>query len=540
MPFVKCVSPYSVILGTSKQLVPCGNCWVCRQNKNKVHAQQLSLTQSQYRYCYFITLTYDENSVPRFQVCQETSVSSDFSDLNLRSLTLDGKISPNLDGFNDTTQFHSIEWSLKPLFTRSHWNTRRTARISEDIELNTIRLPKTFSMLEFVPLLEKYWRIRNYYNTKLRSTPINIPVGTVDLLYPRDLKLFIYSIRNYVRKTYNEVPLYYAIGEYGVKSLRPHWHLLLFFNSADFDRDLQAASTTSADGKTYQCSIVSKYWQYGIADTRKTDGGCSSYVSSYLNRPSDFPQILEYLSRPKCYHSPRLGQTLSQNLVKQIVDSRNFGAFEQLSAHSNTGLPYSYSLWSAYYDRLFPTFSFSACHSKRDFKDVYTNCKRIVEYCQQKVTGSVFACASYWFTCLDEYVKYGVVSGPLDLLEWSKVIYTSQLNCDLSLLGSISSIFYYYNRFNRACSYLYGNTFSNSVNEFCSVLNDFNRYRDRSLLIRHYHQCETNPVYADSYYRNIISLDASDPTFNTYLKMSSRVYLKNIKHREYSDLYKFC
>ena len=539
MPFVKCVSPYQVIVGTSKQLVPCGSCWVCRMNKNKVHAQQLSLTQSVYRFCYFITLTYDEVNVPRFRVVQESSVSSDYSELNLRNLTLDGSISPCLDGFNESTQYTTVEWSLKPLFTRSHFNTRRTSLIPEDIELQTIRFPRNFSMLEFVPLLEKYWNIRRYYNNTLRSTPLSIPHGTIDLLYPRDLKLFLYNIRNYVRKNYKESPLYYAVGEYGVKSLRPHWHILLFFNSPFFDRDLQAATSSSSDGRTYANSIVSSFWRYGIADTRKTDGGCTAYVSSYLNRPSDFPQILEYLSRPKCYHSPRLGQTLSQNLVKEIVDTRNFGRFESLPSYSHTGLPYTYSLWSSYYARLFPTFPFSSCCCQQDYKDVYSNIKRIVEFCQSKITGNTFCLASYWFTCLDEYVKYGVVTAPLDLLEWCKVIYISQLNCDLNLLSSICSIFYYFNRFNRACAYIYGNSFSHSVDAFCSALSDFYDYRLKALLRKHYQQCEINEVYADSYYRNLEHLDACDPTFNAYLSMSSREYNKNIKHREYSDLYKF-
>ena len=67
------------------------------------------------------------------------------------------------------------------------------------------------------------------------------------------------------------------MGEYGPVHFRPHFHLLLFFNSSEIADVLR------------ECH--NKSWKLGRSDIQRSNGGCASYVASYVNSLASAPAL---------------------------------------------------------------------------------------------------------------------------------------------------------------------------------------------------------------------------------------------------------
>ena len=63
--FVKCLSPliFKDFRGYPFQ-VPCGHCVACHNNKRSSLSLKLRLEEYSSKYCYFLTLTYDDDNLP--------------------------------------------------------------------------------------------------------------------------------------------------------------------------------------------------------------------------------------------------------------------------------------------------------------------------------------------------------------------------------------------------------------------------------------------------------------------------------------------
>lgn len=83
----------------------------------------------------------------------------------------------------------------------------------------------------------------------------------------RDLQLFVKRLRKA-----NSVPLrYYAVGEYGTKTQRPHYHAIMF----NLDQKIS--------------DRLSSYWQKGNCFIGDVQAASVNYVTKYvINRPGDY------------------------------------------------------------------------------------------------------------------------------------------------------------------------------------------------------------------------------------------------------------
>ena len=68
--FVKCFNPLVLrdLKGYPNQ-VPCGKCIACQNNKRSSLSLKLRLEEFSSKYCYFLTLTYDDDNLPLFSIC---------------------------------------------------------------------------------------------------------------------------------------------------------------------------------------------------------------------------------------------------------------------------------------------------------------------------------------------------------------------------------------------------------------------------------------------------------------------------------------
>ena len=76
--FVKCFSP--LVLRDPKGYpyqVPCGKCIACQNNKRSSLSLKLRLEEYSSKYCYFLTLTYDDDNLPLFSIGSD-SLCKDF------------------------------------------------------------------------------------------------------------------------------------------------------------------------------------------------------------------------------------------------------------------------------------------------------------------------------------------------------------------------------------------------------------------------------------------------------------------------------
>lgn len=122
-------------------------------------------------------------------------------------------------------------------------------------------------------------------------------------LVKRDLQLFFKRLR----KTFSEDKIrYFACGEYGSTSMRPHYHIILY--GVDFSDDRKIFKTSKNGDFYYTSETLSTLWKNGfhlITDvTYDTCAYTARYVTKKLNGPAadvytyfNFPREFSVMSR---------------------------------------------------------------------------------------------------------------------------------------------------------------------------------------------------------------------------------------------------
>lgn len=103
---------------------------------------------------------------------------------------------------------------------------------------------------------------------------------------------------------------YFSISEYGDKTLRPHWHMLLFFNEKNSDRR-----------KFYD--IVKSSWQQGNVMFGKCEEGSITYCTKYMFKPSDYPLGIKD-TKMLCSRRPAIGSEFIERQKSFNLSQRNF------------------------------------------------------------------------------------------------------------------------------------------------------------------------------------------------------------------------
>lgn len=160
-----------------------------------------------------------------------------------------------------------------------------------------------------------------------------------------DVQKFIKRLRRRIetsKKSYNNEKIkYYSVSEYGPRTFRPHFHILLYLDSPELSQDL--------------AKIVRSCWTNGFSYTTLSKGHATSYVASYVNSVTSLPKILQTSStNPKCSHSSRLALPIFTAEFKKIYKNepeRLVRSVEHRDGNGNV----SYSApWCSYKTFLFP------------------------------------------------------------------------------------------------------------------------------------------------------------------------------------------
>lgn len=262
----ECLKPLKIVNKYTNEVlyIPCGHCYSCLKNKSNRDTSLAINMASHFKYCYFVFLSYTDQFLPYMKVSQVSVLDNTRNLYTFESINRSMRISRKLgnDRIIDDASFtisHSMTTEeYQDLIVKSHGRY--------DFSRKCVVYPSFSECDNRIP----------YCNTS-------------------DCQLFLKRLRFAVNKKYNEQIRFYAVSEYGPRTYRPHWHLLLFFNSDELTKTIS--------------EYVSKSWSYGSTSCDLSRGGSASYVASYVNSscclPSLYVQHKEI--RPRSLHSKGYG-----------------------------------------------------------------------------------------------------------------------------------------------------------------------------------------------------------------------------------------
>lgn len=316
----RCQNPRTVVNKYTQESVvtPCGHCPSCILRRSAIQTNLLTTYSAQFRYAYFVTLTYAPHFLPTLEVSVVETCTDDIADVscipNINELDA-GDPNTYLFGFRSVPRSASVKL--------------KKSTVERTFKDPKIRFSYPMKSKDLLSILEKI----NH----------NVP-NRIPYVCNRDLDLFLKRLRSYYP---DEKLRYYAVSEYGPTSFRPHWHLLLFSNSERFSQTV--------------CENVSKAWSYGRCDVSLSRGFAASYVASYVNSfvaLPDFYTQMPKVVRPKSFHS--IGFTESNLFPREVrvaeVDEVADKCLDGVCVERNGRFCTIKPTWP-YLLRLFPRFS---------------------------------------------------------------------------------------------------------------------------------------------------------------------------------------
>ena len=264
-PFIKCLNPRKIVNPYTREqiIVECGCCPACSLRKSSMNAMKVKLESLSHKYNMFISLTYNNISLPKMMLYSINRFKDEC-----------GEIVDNGHPF-----------------------------VLVDI---TQRLGTQGTLLGFT---------ENFtFVTDTLSKKVNLPPRILPHLSKYDAQLFIKRLRkniySYFTKLREEVPeiRYYLVGEYGPIHFRPHYHVILWFES---DRLFSIIR-----------QMLYKSWPFGRIDCQKSQGKCADYVAKYLTGVVSLPHVFKGKQvRPFAIHSSHLGEKVLEMPREEIYQA---------------------------------------------------------------------------------------------------------------------------------------------------------------------------------------------------------------------------
>jgi hypothetical protein len=282
---------------------------------------------SNFKYCYFVLLSYSEDFLPRMEMIKEDDLGNGRINYTFRSVNRNMVVSGNKKGnrgnniilndeeFEFTHSMTSIDY--RDIIVKSHGRF--------DFSHKCVVYPRFEDCDNLIP----------YCNTS-------------------DCQKFLKRLRFHIKTKYNEEIRFYAVSEYGPRTYRPHWHLLLFFNSE------QVAKVIS--------QYVFESWSYGNTSCELSRGGSASYVASYVNSNVCLPSLyIEHKEiRARSLHSKGYGINHVFPKEGKIYDIEGMSSVllngESISVNGKAQIIFPSR---SYKHTVFPRFSNIVCESPR-------------------------------------------------------------------------------------------------------------------------------------------------------------------------------
>lgn len=352
--------------------VECGVCPHCLISRSDAKRNLCDYEKWNRKYCYFVTLTYNSQYVPKMALVPIEDYEFDYpignnwpafrSQLYTRMM-LDPRIKKQDNGqdinmFTCKVNYPYIDEHLKNIYASS----AAAAEFRKNYK-PTFQSPARPYILRTIPRMSKLQK----FNDVQREELVWISPEMVEMLkkkskcegndnaFPqfkgllkyvnyRDYQLFAKRFRKYLFTkigSYEKISSY-VVSEYSPRTFRPHFHILFFFDSDEVSKNIRQA--------------VYQSWKLGRVDTQLARDSAGSYVSGYLNSLVSLPSIFTDVSFTK--NKSRFSKLFGYESFRQTVKTPE-QAVERLSERIRfirNGKPCEFNPPVSYISRLLPRF----------------------------------------------------------------------------------------------------------------------------------------------------------------------------------------
>ena len=501
-PYLQCLHPSLQMVNGVPVYCACGKCEACVTQKNDVNASLLRAETAAHKYCVMLTATYNDDSIPRFEPVVDTDAC----------------------GFSYLVFYPTSE--RVSLLYESRFNAHRTQKSVE--EKGKLPLPFLDLSLEKSTLLvDEYLERRQEYSKRYPSRAQY--TNEVDLLCSKDIQNFIKRLRKYIDKHYGEKIRIYIVGEYGTESLRPHWHVLVFFDSDKlyeaFVDEVVVSRKTLTSGNVreikcarFLCESAYPLWPFGNISSEITDGNAYGYVAGYVTGNSTIPSLLTKLARPRTYHSSFLGTNILQNYVEEVLRSEDWKRLDQVLYRDAQGFESSISVPRSLLFRYFPLFGKCIAPIDETLYRQLSVYSRFDEETKQKTCAEIGRQLVEYYRLRDCEKKNPFLNDLCGILDY--VIRTSSVANDFNPVCRVL-------RASKRFCY-YASKYHCTPRMYFEKMMRYKKYRDLSCLKYVYSKCETDELYKKSYYNLFIEKPIDHANRVVYNKSDGCFYQKHL------------
>ena len=268
--------------------VKCGHCKACQQEKASLRVRRINDTKLDSLACFMVTLTYSRGTCP--YVNRE-----------------------------DAYKFCNGDLLYLPVYRDCSY--RKVRKVTKNSSYTQV-----YRKTEGLVILDKveFSDINNLKHTK----DLKHEYGKIGVCYYKDYQHFIARLRLYLKRHFNYYGkiFVYACSEYGTKSNRPHFHLLIFIEK-------------SAEECLY--SAVVESWPYSdLSRFKRAVERCykgASYVASYVNQSSDFPNFFKAYFKQKHSYSKGFGLSNPKFSLSYLLEKFQRGSLHYAYAQNKNG-----------------------------------------------------------------------------------------------------------------------------------------------------------------------------------------------------------
>lgn len=219
------------------------------------------------------------------------------------------------------------------------------------------------------------------------------------VLNPLDPPLFLKRLRKNLFLYANDIKLrFFLNSEYGPRTFRPHYHLILFFNSFI--------------SESYVSQFVKKSWNKGFITVSSVNSARIAYVAKYVNSVTDLPAYLKPY-RPFRRMSRGIGRSyLTPEKILYHQSGCGEGSSTPVNTLYTTKEGYSYALPRYYRDRIYTNLQkaylsayYKKVHSQK-LEDFQRNEEQFSEYLNYLLNERLYSnYHSYYFRHIKESIQ---------------------------------------------------------------------------------------------------------------------------------------
>nr|DAG02913.1 MAG TPA: Replication associated protein [Microviridae sp. ctE3S2] len=444
--------------------VDCGECPYCLIKKSDRATQKCDFVKFNHKYCYFVTLTYNSQYVPKMSLTQINDYMTEWLPVRppksigtqlAARMVMDSRVNKEIPDFMSAKvnrpymleHLHLIEADrYKALALRypnfiSKFRPYILRSIPRKSSLQHFKDEYFEDLVWMLPELAESLKKKN--NTDANGAFPQFK-GLLKYVNIRDYQLFAKRLRKYLSKKigkYEKIHSY-VVSEYSPKTFRPHFHILFFFDSDEIAQNIRQA--------------VYQSWKLGRVDTQLARDNANSYVANYLNSVVSVPFVYKAKKsiRPRSRFSNLFGYEEVRKGIEKASDKRA-AIFDGMPYISNQKFV-RYIPSGSHIDRLFPRFTHYDGTFLRRSEQIYSVVQQVLrlfarnEPFKEPTARNVSEFICWWceynfrqgcrIEDFPDYIR--------DFLHVVRLDRESFLNWNVPI-GKISRFFYRFNRFEK-------------------------------------------------------------------------------------------